>query len=417
MSFTQIRKRVVAAFGLLALAVSAGAQPPQSLEAAIAENTLPIEFDSQRLTGPGAEFLVDQGSKSQFFVLGEQHYTREMPQVTTALFRMLQSEADYQFLALEQDPLMAMTVAAKPLRGDEAAILDYARRYPNAFTFETDQEIEMISEVSASSNAMANPVWGVDQIFGILHVLDFIRPCARNSTAGARIDTLVEFARPFERNRFEPGRRLIVGEGGLELPADISRLQNLIDQDSCPNEALAASQLERSIQIYAHWRAAQEGAPTKFSQNFEREENMKQLFMHFYKEAEISEEEPPKVLMKLGHQHAIRDRNWSGVLSLGDFVSSLATSRDSQSFHVSMYLNNENEGHFFLLTESQHYSPLLAAVSPGESAVIDLRSLRGRAYAGQFEGMTDRLKKVIFGFDAILLIGNGSRGSFEHSRH
>lgn len=49
-----------------------------------------------------------------------------------------------------------------------------ARFWPTSysFTFATDQEVAMFAAVGRLSTDKADPIWGLDQSFGVLHALD-----------------------------------------------------------------------------------------------------------------------------------------------------------------------------------------------------------------------------------------------------
>src|SRR5688572_25270981 len=62
----------------------------KELVALIRANSYRVEFRDGQLSGPGADYLLKAARSSQFLVLAEEHYVREIPQITTALLRQLQ---------------------------------------------------------------------------------------------------------------------------------------------------------------------------------------------------------------------------------------------------------------------------------------------------------------------------------------
>lgn len=407
-------RRLLAAAALLASGSgwAQGPAAPLTLEAALQANVRPLRLTEGRLSGPGADLLLAEGVASRFFVIGEQHVSKEIPEFTSALFQELNARAGYGHLALEQDPAMGRAVSRAPLVGDREAVFRYARRYPNAFTFSNDEEIAMIAYAGRIARRRGDPVWGVDQVFGALHVLDRLETIAPNPAARRLTHELIALIRPFETGRFAPGRRFISGDGPVD---QLERLRTAFRPRPGSEADFLIGQLLKSVDIYRDYQSAQRGLPTKYRQTYEREENMKALFMDGYRRSRRAGDAAPKVLLKTGHQHAIRGQNWSGVLSLGDFVSALATAEGSRSFHLAVYMNNDQAGYYDILRESPRYGPLARAAPTDRWAVVDLRPLRGPAYANQLHGLNEELRRLIFGFDAVLLIGGGSRGSYERS--
>lgn len=126
-SLVQARGTLLAAAAFLASASCWAQAPAQAaapnpitalaltLDAALRANTLTIRLENGRLSGPGAEGLLAEGAGSRFFVIGEQHVSKEIPEFTSALFRDLNARAGYGHLALEQDPIMARAVSRPPL--------------------------------------------------------------------------------------------------------------------------------------------------------------------------------------------------------------------------------------------------------------------------------------------------------------
>ena len=72
-----------------------------------------------------------------------------------------------------------------PVRGRTDSIVAYARRYPHAFTFMSDQELAMIADVGRIATGRGNPLWGLDQAFGVTHALDrlAVLPVAKSNAA------------------------------------------------------------------------------------------------------------------------------------------------------------------------------------------------------------------------------------------
>src|SRR5690349_11847201 len=168
---------IAAACGAVAIiapkpAPARNARAEQLLDSLVSANARPLSLDRGRLTGSGAEWLFAEASRAQFLAVGEEHNVTEIPALITALLTELAPRAGYRYVALEQDPTAMRAASISPMRGRVDSVFAYAHRYPHAFTFMSDQELAMIADVGRVANGRGNPLWGLDQSFGVTHALD-----------------------------------------------------------------------------------------------------------------------------------------------------------------------------------------------------------------------------------------------------
>ena len=326
------------------------------------------------------------------------------------LFKSLQRQHGFEYLALEQDPVMARTVSAPGVVGNLNAVISLARRYPNGFTFITDQELEMISSIGSVSNGKADRIWGLDQVFGAIHVLDRLSQFAPNKQVRDRTLRLVEVLKRNEAEQTKQMKRYTMAQVG-NIDEFNQLLQQYHPQVGSEAEFLVAQMLI-SARIYKNNLAAESGQLTGYDSNLEREENMKALFMLEYRRAQAAGDPLPKVVLKLGHYHLVRGRSWSDVLSLGNFISEFAKSNEMDSFHLAIY-NNNASGEYGVLAATPDYKVLADAASRDKWTVVDLRPLRALVHGGNVTGLNSELRRVIFGFDAAFLIGGASAGTYK----
>jgi hypothetical protein len=315
-------------------------------------------------------------------------------QFASALFRLLHEREGFNYFADEQEPWMCHAVSCPPLRGNFEGIAALHRKYPNAFTFQGDEEMAMLAEIGRLSTAKGDPIWGLDQVFGALHILESLDP--PNGAARNRTRELIDIVRPLETKRFVEGQRYVLEAGGLD---DLVALKKLYG----PKDDFLLDQLILSMRVYKNWlSAAKEKKPTGYESNREREENMKALFMRKYREAERIDGKQPKVLLKFGHWHLFRGMSPGSVFTLGNFASELATSNDKQLFSIGIFLDDGPGSQRDVMKFAPWAKPFIDA-STGSWTVIDLRPIRAYAHAGQLGALDPNLRRFIFGFDAILV--------------
>ena len=196
---TRIASAVALCSAVAFVARKPASNPPleaeQLLDSLVSANARPLSMDRGRLQGAGAEWLLSQAAHAQFLAIGEEHNVVEIPELVTALLTDLEPRAGYRYVALEQDPVAMRAVSAPPMRGRADSLVAYARRYPHAFTFVSDQELAMVADIGRIAKGRGNAVWGLDQSFGVTHALDRLRDISQGATPEATTNFVSELAR------------------------------------------------------------------------------------------------------------------------------------------------------------------------------------------------------------------------------
>jgi len=373
-----------------------------------------LALENGRLTGAGARFLLDASRDAQFFVIGESHYVAQIPRFAEALFSSLHSDRGYNYYAVEFGPVITGMLSAAGVRGDRARSFALARKYPHAFQFWDDEEIDAFADIARTSTARSQPLWGLDNEWGALHALDRLTAIAPTAEARALARQLDERARAIESTR---------PYAIVDVPRFIS------DADSSSFDALRAAfhpaagseaeslldAIEISNRIYLLDRGARRNEITGYRSNADRERYMKALFMTQYRNARRSGDTLPRVLVKIGSTHGGNWRSPTYVESLGNFLYEFALTNERSSFHLVVWLVNE-PGTYWTLADDPPYLPLARVGSTSEWAVVDFRPLRDLWYAGKLRALSKELRDAVFGYDAVLLLGSGTRGTYEQLR-
>jgi len=385
----------------------------QLLDSLVAANARPLSIDRGRLQGAGAEWLLSQAAHAQFLAIGEEHNVVEIPELVTALLTDLEPRAGYRYVALEQDPVAMRAASVPPMRGRADSLVAYARRYPHAFTFVSDQELAMVADVGHVSKGGGNPVWGLDQSFGVTHALDRLRAISHGATPQATAllrayrDTASakEQVRDLEKYHYMSAAK----------SEDFARLGEAFRDRSGSEAAFIIENLVVSDRIYRYYRERR-----SYENGYEREEFMKQRFMDEYRRAETADRTAPKVILKFGHWHLYRGVGPSHLQTLGNFVSELARVNGGQSFHISVHAHNPAEGFRSLATWPDSFpDPLIARHLPTDAwTIVDLRPLRAnyrRIAAALRSDQRDQFARLVFGFDAALYVGGMRPATYVHS--
>lgn len=384
------------------------------LDSVLRAHRYPIALRDGRLSGDGARFLSEATRNAQFVVLGESHYVAEIPRYAAALFSSLRASVGFQHYAVENGPVIGSMLSAPGVRGRRDASFALARRYPRALQFWDDEEIDAISRIGALSAARTDPVWGLDQEWGALHVLERLAVLAPTPAARAVASALADSARLLESSRpfaVADLPRFIASADS----ASFERLRRAFRPTPHSEAERLITSLVVSNAIYRDNAGANAGLPTGYRANAVRELYMKEQFMKQYRAAVRGGEPLPHVLVKIGSVHGGKWLSSNSTLALGDFLHEFAIANGRESFHLVAWPVNE-PGNYWSITDDPAFRALGRAGSTKESVIVDLRPLRDLWYAGRLRALDREMVKWMFGYDAVLLIGGGTRGTYERLR-
>ena len=351
--------------------------------------------------GPdGLAVLLKDAERTQFYLIAEEHNVREIPEFTTMLFRELHGRYGYQHLALELGPVMGRLFSAKGTVGDLDAVKRIAQGHPAGLAFRTDEELRMIAEVGRLSSGPGRAIWGLDQAFGGLHILEELLPFAPTDAARTLTVELIELARQAENvddKHFY-----------LELPKGekLSELRSAYSSVSKPQVSFLLDAIRDSQRIYDNYTRGTRGLiPGYFENNREREQNMKKYFMQEYAFAKQEGATLPRVMIKMGHWHMYRGMFRARIPTLGNFVSEFATSNGLESLSIAVHVRWEG-------LDGDVVVPLSHVANPEAWTLVDLRPIRHYLTAKKVDGEVEPgVQELIYGFDFLLVIRGARQGS------
>jgi len=365
-----------------------------------------VRLDAGRLSGPGADAILAAARTSQVVGLLEEHNVADLADFTVALFDTLQAAFGFRYLGVEQGSVIAEWLSAAARAGGLDSVHAIVRHWPQAPTFATDEELAMLAHVAAGSHASTNPIWGLDQELGALHILQRLTELAPSAAARTRTRELAAVARRYEADRF--GDTLYLAQ--VATPDDFADLPRLFRPAPGSEAALLIEALQFTSRVYHNHVLALRGRPTGYENARERELGMKRRFVANYARARGTGDSLPRVLLKLGHWHLSRGIYRGNVPTLGNFASELATANGMEAFLLSTHVVDG--------PETWRNSGAFASFAlPGERfTLIDFRPLRPYAHQGTIDGLTDAWKSLLFRADAALVIRGGRTGAYEVTR-
>lgn len=397
--------RVIVVPALLLVSQPAAAQQ-YDLDSLLRAHRYALRLEDGHLRGAGAELILEAAASAQFVGLLEEHNVSDLASLATALFDTLRVAFGYRYLALEQGGVITSWLAEAARHGGWDSVATLAARWPHAPTFATDDELAMMAHVAATAGTAQPPVWGIDQEFGALHILERLATLAPNEEARGRALVLAETARRHEKDRL--GDSLYLAQ--VALPSDFADLPALFAPEPGSETERLIAALQFSSRVYYNNTLAQRGRPTGYENMRERELGMKQRFLEEYERARAAGDPEPRVLLKLGHWHLFRGIYRGDVPTFGNFASEFATAHGMNTFYLSSYVVESPE-------QWRNSAAFGDLALPGETlTVVDFRPLRPYAHQGSIGELSATWKSLLFRADAALIIRGGRTGPYTVTR-
>lgn len=375
-----------------------------SLDSLLKVNRYEISLKNGVYSGDGLLFLTNEAENSSYFSICEEHNLLELNNLSSFLFKKFNDSFNYNYLVLEQGVAISSLLGSEANRKSFNAIADVVRRYPQSPTFATDEELKLISDVGMFSKSSTNPIWGIDQDLGGLHILERLAVLAPNKLAKIKAKEFSNLARHYEMDRIN-GDTLFMSM--VATPKLFAQLNDLFKPEPSSETEWLIEALQRSTRIYYNNYLGRKGNPTFYESGREREKSMKLRFMENYKKAENAGAKNIKAFVKMGHYHLLRGIYKLNVPTFGNFLSEFATSKDEHNFLISSYTFDSPD------TYRNIGGPLVKAASDEKFTVYDLRPLRPYAHQGLIQDLSDYYKDLIFSADAALVIREGHTGSYD----
>ncbi len=404
---------VRAALLLLSSTLAAAAQtsPAPSFAEALQQARTPLIVADGKFSGAGADVLGQAVAASRFVLVGEDHFSHEIPQFVGALCGMMHPDA----YAIEAGP-EAANFAGGLLRSPDRLAQTAARlkQYPGSLAFlDFRDESDLTARCAASSHTPDFALWGLDQeFFGAAGAL---LAEMRGAGGGPRTEAALAAAQSRERADEEQARKT----GNAQLlfllassDAEVLPLQEAVEADGTAVQKGLLDELLVSRTIYRlHF------SDTPKSQQ-RRAELLKRHLLADYQAMKTSHA-APRVLFKFGDTHMGKGFNELHQRDLGNFVAELADGEGAKSLHlfilaargtlpvIAGYARPPEQEHF-VLADDASYRWLAPAIDnmlpPGPNAaatattLFDLRTLR---YKGI--DLPGDWQRIVYSYDLLVL--------------
>ncbi len=342
-------------------------------------------------------------TNSQFVFVGEQHGIKEAAVVTNVFYNMGQAFG-YNTLCIETDELAANQIRTLAATGDfTSGFRKLYEQYPFAIPFYNNEDDHFLFENVYQKNGA---FWGIDQTF--------ITQFRFNLDQLAELTSNRKFKKRLKALKVEADSAYAMAVETKDFNAPFLYQYNqkthdeLLNLSSSADEKEVIEQLWKTKVIYEH-----NSSKRYYQNNYVRGQLMKSNFMRYYRAAEKAGTSP-KVVFKLGANHAAMGRTRTNIYDISSLGHELAISNDMRSVHVAV-LGIKGEaatGNPFAPSPIMPFDNTnqlpdevkeLVANSSKKYFVMDLEPLRDYGYGKRF---SEAFKTILFGYDMLILVND-----------
>lgn len=366
-----------------------------------------LQVDASGLHGSGATVLANAIAASRYVLIGEDHLSREIPQFTAGVCRLM-TPGGLDAFAVEIGPEAARVVNENLSRDDRIVRLaTFMRTHPDAFAFQNGRDE---SDMAAECARLAGPqfqIWGLDQEFlgSAGHLFEQMLTAHPGPAARAAIEKLAA------ADRVATAKSLVSGSvSDLFLyqvtDQELSEAGSAIKRDGGDRVGGLFDALSETRAIYL-------GQETDgFASNGRRARLMKRTLIGYLN----AHGRPARVLFKFGDAHMGKGINGLGQRDLGNFVAERAEGEGAGSLHIAVYgaqgmhalyggVGRQVRHEPFVMTDDTEYAWLRDVLPSGQHGnakdwtVVDLRSLRSKMPSD----ISDAWRDVVRRYDLVVV--------------
>ena len=387
--------------------------PGPTLQQALIHARFPVVLRDSQLSGTGAILLNDAIHRSRFVMLGEDHFTREIPRFAEALCDIMHPDA----YAVEAGPYAARFANSLLSNPNRLKIMaERTRTFPSNMAFlDVRDENDLAAHCAASSRNPDFAVWGLDQEF--MGAASTLLAAMAASNPGPVALAAIKAAQLKDQAAMAEARSTGDFNKLFLLTATNDDLQALEKAVHVDGNKECQELLHEFTMSHTIYRLNDDGSPA--DSGLLRAELLKQHFLEDYTPF-IQRLPTPRIFFKLGDNHTAKGFNYTHELNLGNFIAEVAAGEQAQSLHILVlgargkhYTMDEYDKLFgqrsFVLSDDPDYRWAALAIAnmlpqePGTSGttltLFDLRPLRFRAL-----DLPSGWEHTIYSYDLFILM-------------
>lgn len=325
-------KYIISILLIVVISTESFGQNSQIKSSDITSFTYPFNIENNKLIGLGADTLKNAIRESQFFMLGEEHMSPQISELTNVLLPYFSSNG-YKNFALEVGPFTAKIIQKEikfknSLYEFNSSFYAKYKDVPIPF-FDGTKDEEFIKTALKNNFKL----WGLDQeyITAPLFLLDEINSILKDSNSTKELYSKAKEYLTQQLSSFNSEKE----NQYFEMFDSDNDFTKYIKHCNNPKQKEIINALRISMDIYKQ---------QNWNGNQVRMEYMKRNFSNNYKIAQ-KKDDFPKILIKMGSMHLGWGKSWLGIYDLGNMINELANYNGTKSVSIncfSRYIEEEN---------------------------------------------------------------------------
>lgn len=349
----------------------------------VKENTYYFEINKSNIEGEGANILQNSIKESQFFILGEEHFSAKVSEFTSAIIPILAKE-NYKYFVAEIGPNSATKISDiikenKSLYEFNSKTYNLVGEVPVPFFDGKEDEAFLKSALDKGFE-----LWGIDQEYLTSHVflIDEIYKLSKNKTElydfyhQAKDFIIIETKKYWDKYTncklfTELSNSSIVNHFFQNTEPTNSKVQKII------------SDLKDSWEVYRLIEIN-----NIYSSYHKRVNMLKNNFIDYYSQA-VKTDTLPKAIVKIGGVHASKGKSLHNIFDIENFTMELANFNRKKSTSVlifpSAYLNNDGSIENNIDEKDEIFIRPLINNAKGKWIIIDLKKIEEYSWKNKIE--------------------------------
>lgn len=384
-------KNLILCMVLAATVCSAFAQEGLTMSD-VSDYTYTFKIVDGNLIGKGAEVLRQKIEQSQFTMLGEEHYSPQISELTNALLPIM-AKSGYKYFAVETGSHSAEKLVTEiknhnSLFDFNSSFLEKYNWKPIPFFDGKEDEIFLKTALRQGLE-----VWGIDQeyISSQLFLIDDIYELSTNK------DSIYE--------DYLNAKQYLEEQFSMLIKKNSPVFENLLNSfvlDKFFKTTNTEKQQDIIKDLVASWKIYSEKGYANITN---RMEYMKNRFSEKYRSVSVCHF-TPKVFLKMGSIHLGYGKNWLGVYDLGNMIHELAQFNGTKSISLTCFprytLNKDGSIEDTMNDEDGvTYYPVLNFAEKDKWVIIDTFPIREIIINKSIE-LHENLEMLIFHYDFII---------------
>jgi|TARA_B110000259_G_scaffold49784_1_gene58411 hypothetical protein len=364
----------------------------------VKENTYYFEINKSNIVGEGADILRKSIEESQFFVLGEEHFSAKVSEFTNAIIPILSKE-NFKYFVAEIGPNSASKISNiikenKSLYKFNSEINNLVGEVPVPFFDGIEDETFLKNAINRGFE-----IWGIDQEYlaSQIFLIDEIYNLSENKS---KLYTSYKKTKDYLITETKKGRENNKYKLFTEL-SNSSMVNNFFENTESTNRKVQKiiSDLKDSWEVY-RLREIND----IYSSYHKRVNMLKSNFIDYYSQA-IKTDTLPKAIIKIGGVHAAKGRSLHNIFDVGNFIMELANFNRQKSTSVlifpSAYINENDSIESNIDKEDEIFIKPLLNEAEGRWILIDLKKIEEYSWKNKIEYKS--LKDYMHRFDYLIL--------------